>query len=372
MCFIINPKIYIVTIILSLLILLFIFTFKTIQYIINRYKNNEIFLELVDNNNDDDDDELDYSSIILNKNIQKWLNHNQSIVNNNNNNNDNVTDFCKSKIINIDIIVNKEKDNICSKLSKEFCQDETQLTKITVPEDNNIPFYLDSGTKLINGRSYCIYKPPPPLISNNTSKNITCHETWGFWQYSTKYECWLCKSKVPGVYNAEKNKFDACQPGYMTFNDKPISYETLIDQKTPEFFYNIENQKKFGCHCPHGYVFKPEVSRTTCFKDPCLSLLPKGVLSVKGYNPLTGECDCGDMFYNVNVKNKKSYCTACPSPIWDPSQNILRLFIKCGEKEMFPCVTQDEKIRGCKAETIIRMKQLTFNKDTTFENLIIF
>ena len=365
---------------ITILIGIVYFCRSTVEYIHKRYIENEKIQNILSSSVDDDDDDDD--DIIMTQkstiqDIDKWLKNFYLLINNNNNNNNkennsnsNNNNLCKTKVIQIS---DKDKDNnsICDELSQSLCDNRISLTKITIPSDIKISFYLDSGIKLVNGQSYCMHKPPPPLLSSSSLS--VCNEVWGFWQFSQKYEIWMCKSKVPGIYNAEKNSFDdACKPGAL-FYDKHLIEN--ISLENPESFYSTEYQNKFTCNCPKGYIFKPELSRTTCFKDPCLSLLPRNPFMVKGYNHETGNCECGDYYYNLDSNNPKSICTPCPTPIYNPIDNTLKLYIKCGPNESFPCITYEEKTNGCK-ETRIKIKPIIISQhdddDTVFEELVFF
>ena len=349
---------------LLLLLIIFTLTFfniNTIIYIYKRFQENKTFLEK-NNKNDDDDDISQYFD------INEWLK------NNNNNNlierdlNDNDIELCKGMVIEID---NDKED--CNEVSKDLCDGKIMFKKITIPLYSNIDFYSHSGYKLNKGQSYCIYKPPPNLLSNNT--DAKCDETWGFWQYSSKYERWQCKSKVPGIYNPIENKFNPCSKGKGQLfyqDDGYIANHTIPIKFNPEQFYSLDFQNKFQCVCPKGYISRPDISRTTCFKDPCLISLPPNAVA-DGYQKETGNCHCSPYFTNLYPDNPKSPCTTCPNgPSWDSNLNILTIYVKCGEKEKFPCLTVEDQIRGCIKATIKVKPILDKSKNTVFEDLIFF
>ena len=368
-----------------LIILVFIFQFckNTGEYIYirlttnnnnnNNNNNNSInynksLIEMYNNNNINKNTNINNIPTTIIRDIDKWVKKNNVMINSG----DNDEYLCKTRVIQVPE-KDKDDDTICNKLSQTLCDNRIPLTKITVPENTKISFHLDSGVKLVNGQSYCMYKPPPPLLSSSSSSSVVaCNEVWGFWQFSQKYEHWMCKSKVPGIYNASKNKFDACKPGVLVFDSEYVSAEN-ISRQNPEWFYSTEYQNRFACDCPSGYVFREDLSRTTCFKDPCLSLLPVNPLA-KGYVKDTGYCDCGPYFYNIDINDPKSICTACPPPIYDDSEKTLKIHIKCGDGEMFPCTTSEEKIKGCK-EAVIKAKPTPTPQTplaTRFEDLVFF
>ena len=279
--------------------------------------------------------------------------------------------MCKSIVVEID----NDKKN-CNDISQQLCDGKVFLRKVTIPSNSAIDFYSHSGYKLAKGKSYCIYKPPP------SSNNYKCNEVWGFWKYSLKYEMWQCKSKVPGIYNAETNKFDPCSKGKgsLYYNGSYVPNKYISTQFSPENFYSLNFQRRFECDCPRGYVSKPELSRTTCFKDPCLINLPPDSVA-GGYDVSTGNCRCSPFFKNLYPDNPKSPCTTCPdAPIWDRSNNSLILYVKCGEKFKFPCLTEEDKMRGCIKATLDVVKRINNNnddvggagKDESFRDLVFF
>ena len=219
-----------IIIIILLLLIIIIFCTKTIKYIFKRFKEKRKY-------NDDNDDDDDNNNINDDKNIYDmhyWLKKNYNFIENEDN-----KSLCKEKII--DITNNDDKN--CNNISQKLCDGTISLKKITIPLDSKITYYLDSGIKLINGHSYCIHKPPPPLIDDKIN---SCDESWGFWQYSLKYERWQCKSKVPGIYNAFNNKFDACSQGKgsIYYDGNYLPNIDIPKRFTPEQFYSLSFQKK--------------------------------------------------------------------------------------------------------------------------------
>ena len=342
-----DPLFLILTIIIAVL-----FCKITIQYIYNRYKERKI---LNDDNDDDDDDDDDDDELFRYHDIEQWLKRNDKFIQTEGHDNS----LCKG------MVVETDKDN-CKDISQKLCDGNVAMKKITIPSNSQIDFYSHSGVKLLGGKSYCIYKPPPPLFNNNS-----CNEKWGFWQYSLKNERWQCKSKVPGLYNAEKNVFDSCNKGngLLYYRNTLLSNEKASIYFTPEHFLNSKFQKRFRCECPPGYVFREDLSRTTCFKDPCLANLPPHS-QAPGYDVKTGNCLCGSFFSNLYPNNPKSPCTACPeAPSWDSKSNILTLYVKCSKE--FPCILPEDKTRGCVKATV-KVKPITVTDKTSFENIIFF
>ena len=352
------------TLLLFTIFILIIFCKNTINYIYKRFlEKRKLMIDNTNNNNnnnnnDDGDDENKYYDINTliknNKFIQRDYNEKDILL------------LCKGMVLEID----DDKQN-CKELSQDVCDGRVILKKITIPENSNIDFYSHSGYKLIKGKSYCIYKPPPVNNGNNE-----CDETWGFWQYSLMYEMWRCKSKVPGIYNAEKNIFDACSKGkgYLYRNMDYIPNDYIPREYSPEQFYSLDFQKQFRCDCPNGYISRPEMSRTTCFKDPCLASLPPNAIAA-GYDPKTGNCRCTPYFKNLYPNNLKSPCTMCPdAPVWDHINNLLIFYVKCGDDYKYPCTTMEDRIRGC-IKTSIKVKPISKKRDLnrmTFEDLVFF
>ena len=284
---------------------------------------------------------------------EEWLNKNA----NSNQIDDKNNELCKGMVIEVD-------DNVdnCRHISRDLCNGIVTMKKITIPSNSKIDFYSESGVKLVGGKSYCVYKPPPPFFNNNN-----CNESWGFWQYSLKNEQWQCKSKVPGIYNSNTNRFNPCSKGELLFNNKLLPNDKIPRLASPEYFFDPKYQKKFTCKCPPGYVFRKDLSRTSCFKDPCLANLPPHA-KAPGYDVKTGNCLCGTFFTNLRPDNLKSPCTACPeAPSWNPDSNLLSIYVKCNSH--FPCITIEDKMRGCVKATV-KVKPITVTDETTFEDLI--
>ena len=346
-----------------ILILILIFCLHTFQYIYQRYKEKKLLLLRRNNDNYDYDDNNTF-----NYDLDNWINNNDNLIQRDD-------DFTVANIENkslckgIVIEINNNKEN-CNDISQNLCDGKYLLRKITVPINSKIDFYSHSGYKLTKGQSYCIYKPPPPLLSNDSHNK--CNETWGFWKYSLKYEMWQCKSKVPGIYNANKNVFDPCKKGYLYHKGSFLPNRLIPEQFSPEQFYTLDFQRKFYCDCPRGYISRPELSRTTCFRDPCLINLPLNA-EAAGYDIRTGVCHCTPYFYNLYPGNLKSPCTMCPdAPIWDFYNNNLILYVKCGKEHKFKCLTEEDEIRGC-IKTVLRVKVLDGNSnDQKFRNLVFF
>ena len=346
-----------------ILIIIFIlfFCLYNFQYIYQRYKERQLLLL---NNNNNNNDNNNNNNLSMHYDINDWIKYNYNLIQRDDDDNmGNISttvdkSLCKGIAIKID-----EDTDTCNDLSQTLCEGKILLKKITIPVNSTIDFYSHSGYKLSKGSSYCVYKPPPDVND--------CDETWGYWKYSLKYEMWQCKSKVPGIYNAEKNVFDPCQKGkgslyhrghYFPRNFIPTHF-------SPEDFYSIKFQRQFECDCPRGYISKPELSRTTCFKDPCLIDLPPNAEAV-GYDVKTGNCQCRPYFYNSYPDNLKSPCTMCPdAPVWDDRNNVLNIYVKCGENHKFKCLTEEDKIRGCVITKLgVKLKQQTDN----VKNIIFF
>ena len=321
-------------------VMIIVFCKLTIDYIYQR-KNYAII---------DDDDYNDND--VKRFNMHAWLR-------NNNGNHFERKALCKGMVIE----ANDDGEESCSDISKKLCNSNVNMRKVKIPRDLKIDIYSDNGSKLIRGKTYCIYKKPPLTSS-------VCHESWGFWQYSLKYEKWLCKSKVPGIYNSKTNRFDeACSNGKLKFEDTEYVVNDDIPKRfTPEQFYSTEFQKKFSCECSEGYVFNPDLSRTTCFEDPCKANLPP-FAAARGYDKTTGECDCAPYFTNLFPNNLKSPCTACPlgSPSYDPKTRLLTVYIKCNAH--FPCVTREDKLRGC-TQAYLKVKPIDNSSSLPFEDLV--
>lgn len=263
-----------------------------------------------------------------------------------------------------DIASNEENNkNICAEMTREVCGLDSQFVeKIKIPE-NKSDFIAANGMHLLSGETYCIFKKPPLNSLSSSSSSVKCNERWGYWKFSPVQDRWLCHSKVPGIYNAERDEFSPCKAGNGKFiiDNIEISPEQLETEYEPRQFYDIEFQKRCGCLCDEkmGYIFVPDKSRTTCFKDPCRSALPP-FSAAPGYVNETGHCDCGIYFTNL-FNDKKQPCTACPfdRPQYDEKNHILTVFIKCGNKDsyLFPCESDEDEIRGCR-KAIIQVKPM--------------
>ena len=351
------------------IIILIIFCVITVKYIYERIHNNNNEYNYNDIYDDDDDDEKNYNNIenlLLVKPNSKF-NIKRSFINNK----QNTSTICKGMAIEID-----DDNQNCNAISQKVCDGDVNLKRITIPLDSNIDVYSHWGNKLTKGKSYCIYKPPPNIVSyNNTNK---CDETWGFWQYSLTYERWLCKSKVPGIYNAQENIFDPCTKGELLYDDKIYDVNNIPINFIPENFYDNNFQRKFSCRCKKGYIFLPHISRTTCFKDPCLANLPPNVEDAEGYDVKTGNCRCGQYYKNLFHENFKSPCTACPvgAPTYDHTTNMLLIYIKCKRHNkddgIFPCKTIEDKATGC-IKGYVKVKPMKESSDNySFKELVLF
>ena len=209
---------------ISLLLIIFciiaLFCKITLEYIYNRYKERKMLL----NDDDDDDDDEQYYD------VKEWLNKNA----NSNQTDDKNNELCKDMVIEVD-------DNVdnCTHISRNLCGIVT-MKKITIPSNSKIDFYSESGVKLVAGKSYCVYKPPPPFFNNNN-----CNKSWGFWQYSLKNEQWQSKSKVPGIYNSNTNRFDPCSKGELLFNNKLLPNDKILRLASPVFFLSEISEKNY-------------------------------------------------------------------------------------------------------------------------------
>ena len=277
----------------------------------------------------------------------------------------------------------RNSSSICRKISRQYCgeDDKDRMILIHIPNDDS-NFYASNGTQLLPGESYCIYKPL------STQQYKKCNEIWGFWKYSSKDQKWICHSKVPGIYNAELDKFDPCQRedpnGKFLVDGKIILPRDIPSKFAPQDFYSTDFQSKCECQCDksRGYIFNPKLSRTSCYKDPCLLELPPfaaaGGLVMNNNNSDDNNyyyCDCGEYFTNL-LNNPKNPCTACPfnTPSFDPQKNELTVYIKCYNDDdddnnnnnkrfgIIPCSNYDDKLRGC-TKAIIKVKHVYNNKD---------
>ena len=344
------------SILIIIFLIIILFCKVTLQYIYDRHKERKMLT--IDNDDDNDNDNDNDDDNIYD--IEKWLKRNG----NSNSNIINKDSRCKEMVVEVD-----DDENNCKEISQKLCDGNVTMKKINIPSNSQIEFYSHSGVKLMNGKSYCIYKPPPPLLFDDDN---SCNETWGFWQYSLKNERWQCKSKVPGIYNADKNDFDPCSKGkgLLYYKNTLIPKEKITRYFSPERFLEKKFQDRFKCKCPAGYVFREDLSRTTCFKDPCLANLPPYHAQTPGYNVETGNCLCGKFFTNLYPNNPKSPCTACPdAPSWDSKTNTLTIYVKCSKH--FPCILPEDRTRGC-LKARVGVKPMVINDKTSFEDLIFF
>ena len=272
-------------------------------------------------------------------------------------------------------------NDICSEMAREVCGIDSQFVeKITIPEGIKTNFVAANGMHLLSGETYCIFNKPPLNSLSSSSSSIQCNERWGYWKFSPILDRWVCHSKVPGVYNAEQDEFSPCKAGGGKFviDNIEVSPESLATDYDPRQFYDVEFQKRCGCICDEkmGYIFVPEKSRTTCYRDPCRAALPP-FSAAPGYVRETGYCDCGNFFTNLFDDNKQP-CTACPyeRPQYDEKNHTLTVFIKCGgnknsffhnddddnnddddDNYLFPCESDEDKLRGCR-KAIFRVKPM--------------
>ena len=230
-----------------------------------------------------------------------------------------------------------------------------QTSRIHVPEGFHI--FTSSGGKLKENMDYCVWKAPPPLSS--------CHPRWGFLKYSEKSHLWECYSKLPGIYNAATDSFDACHPGGHLFDLKEKVIIQDYTHLSPEDFYS--NPTRYACRCEKGFLSFPARSRSTCFPDPCLSHLPPSV-DVPGYNEETGECDCGGLYVNVH-DNPYAPCTACPDHPTLEGDDKLIVWISC-KNGYYPCHKLEDIQRGCtRAEFSVKI--LKKNNNNNFWQRIV-
>ena len=343
-----------------IVIILLIFCFCNFYYIYQRVKEKQNLKTIT--NNDDDDNENN-NDFFFRYDTKDWIKKNNNLIYSTGNK--------ATKSICQGIIVEVDGDKLnCNDLSRDLCDGQVLLKKFTIPHDSKIDFYSHSGYKLIKGQSYCIYKPPPINDRNNG-----CNETWGYWKYSLKYDMWRCKSKVPGIYNEETNTFDPCSKGkgYLYYDNHYLPNNHIPKNFNPEKFFDLDFQRKFKCDCPRGYISKPELSRTTCFRDPCLINLPPHS-EAAGYDVKTGNCNCGPYFKNLYPGNLKSPCTMCPdAPIWNHFDNTLIFYVKCGEHDKFKCISEEDKLRGC-IKTKLKVKPTNVDdlKKTNFKDITFF
>ena len=262
-------------------------------------------------------------------------------------------------------------EDICAKMTRDVCGIDSQFVeKITIPDGEKTNFIAANGLHLLAGETYCVFKKPPlssySYSSSSSSLSVKCDERWGYWKYSPIQDRWVCHSKVPGIYDAEKDQFSPCSAGGGKFviDNVQVSPEQLAKEYEPRHFYDVDFQKRCGCVCNEkmGYIFVPEKSRTTCFKDPCRAALPP-FSAAPGYARDTGNCDCGKFFTNL-FNDAKQPCTACPfdRPQYDEKEHTLTVFIKCGNNDedydyLFPCESDEDKLRGCR-KAVVRVKPM--------------
>ena len=353
---------------IPLLILVLFFCYATVKYI---YHRNSMANFIREQGGDlrSDEDFVDISSWLklTDKQITKVVRNGGNL------------DKCKTMALHIP----RERvtePNVCNALGEGFCG--TVMKKITIPESSASEFYTTNGTKLLPGESYCVYKQPPLM------DRVKCDEVWGFWQFSPVRDRWICKSKVPGIYNAANNTFDACRredpAGELLFRGEPLATD-VSTAFTPEDFFSEDFQKKISCRCSRGFVFRPDISRSMCFMDPCVAGLPVNA-AAKGYQPDSGTCECGDYFVNM-YQDLRFPCTACPYsfPTYDEKTNLLTVFIKCYDPEderggkdlslgLFPCNSFDDKTRGC-MRAYVRVKAIPISPQAqaeVFEDRVFF
>ena len=358
-----------ITIIIFIILLSFLYL--ACEYVLHRRKMALTIKDDIENDDDDDDDNDDNDDNNSNNNNNDRDDIIERLVVRRNNNRattrTTISDpnWCKGLVLRIpsskvnhSIDDNDDDDEgICNELGGRLCSG-IEMKRVDIPHTFKTEIYSSNGFRLHPGQSYCLFKQPP-LLETTATATAMCDDVWGFWKYSPIYERWLCTSKVPGIYNAKTNKFDACErddpSGKLLFDGRIIDDFKSLDL-VPEDFYSEEFQKRFECDCPSsGYLSKPELSRTFCFRDPCTLSLPVHAYA-PGYDEDTGNCDCGQHF--MNMYNSQAYpCTACPFnfPDYNPDTHTLSVFIKCYNNDnkytdefgLFPCHSQEDKIRGC-------------------------
>lgn len=308
-----------------------------------------------------DDDDIDDDD------IERWLTKSERRIVKANT----ATLGCEGMVLEIDDDVSDDP-NICEKLSGRMCGG--YMKRVDVPLTSEIDLYSTNGVKLMPGKSYCAYKEPP------TNENSNCDPVWGFWHFSQLLDRWVCKSKVPGVYNANLDEFNPCGPlGSLTIDGRELKSEDIPVLFTPRDFYATEMQGRFECKCSPGYVSRPDLSRTTCFPDPCLASLPP-YADAPGYRHSDDSCDCGEHFVNID-HDPQQPCTACPYnfPSWDAESNVVSVYVKCyAEEEIpksgggIPCLTEEDRLRGC-AKVNITVKPVPRDaQPLKFEDRIFF
>ena len=184
--------------------------------------------------------------------------------------------------------------------------------RIRIPKGLNM--FTHRGGKLNDGEEYCVSKDPYPL-------QIKCNVKWGYLKYVPEQRRWECKSRVPGIYDSDTNSFIACKQGGGYLLD--VKKDRMVDYKTlsPEDLY--ETPEFYQCKCARGFVSQPDISRSVCYADPCLTHLPEDV-DIPGYDKISGTCDCGKYYKNIH-DNPKLPCTACPNPTYDELRRYYRI-----------------------------------------------
>lgn len=351
-----------------MVLIICLFSLSTIRYIRKRETITKTVEGLQENAHEPT---VSFSSSFMN--LDSWIDDNSTKLSRMNESGRDES-WCKELVLEIhDGKDNTDQDDICDQLGGRVCTN-VKYSRIDIPANSKTTFYTSNGSILFPGHSYCLYKQPPIMHSAEH-----CDNTWGFWVYSPKYERWVCQSRVPGVYNGATHNFNnLCGThGQLLFDGKPTDISSS-SSFTPNQFYSQQFQERFSCDCGPGYIFDPQRSKTTCFKDPCLIGLPSHA-AAKGYNKEKGgTCDCGPYFYNING-DETFPCTACPynSPEYDTKNNTLTVFIKCkteGESDfgVIPCETEQENILGCK-KVVIKVKLLSKRvEEYSFEDRIFF
>lgn len=304
----------------------------------------------------DVDDRWDKTYVKINKWIQETINDD--------NNNNNKNSPCQNMALHIEP---RDIGNefICKEMAEKICGiDSNAMKRVNIPPSSKTTFVAANGMHLIPGESYCVYKKPP-LVNDNRN----CNEIWGYWKYCPINDYWICHSKVPGVYDATRDEFNPCQRedkfGKFMIDGRVVSPDEIEKNYEPSDFYSLDFQMKCSCECnvARGFVFNPLKSRTMCFKDPCKSNLPP-FSAVKGFDVNSGHCDCQPYFKNL-FGDETQPCTACPynRPEYDREKNIVTVYLKCFNEDyegddddddiknekigLVPCITQEDKIRGC-------------------------
>ena len=357
---------------IPLLIIVLFFCYATVKYIYHRYSMAN-FIREQGGDLRSDEDYVDISSWLklTEKQIAKKM-----LVRTTGN-----LDQCKTMALHVPP-EGMTEPSICNLLGEGFCG--KVMKKITIPPNHASEFYTTNGTRLLPGESYCVYKQPP------LTDSFHCDEVWGFWQYHPAVDRWICKSKVPGIYNSANNSFDVCRredpAGEMLFDGEPLTTKDVRSAFTPEDFFSEEFQKRVSCRCSRGFVFRPDISRSMCFMDPCVAGLPVNA-AAEGYQWASGTCECGDHFVNM-YRDARFPCTACPYnfPTYDEATRLLTVFVKCydpgherGGQDvslgLFPCTSHEDKARGC-MRALIRVKAIPTSKKPNdqqdFEDRIFF